>query len=349
MPFSDTPHQITEAEAASARDADTVFQILTGHWKAQTVRAAADLRIADHLAAGARTADEVARLESSDPRTTYRLMRACVSLGLLSSDGHGTFALTGLGEVLRGEMPGSLREAALAQSAHGHWQSWELLPEAVRAGEDQTRVALGTDIFRYFAANPEEASLFNGSMANMTAMVTEDVVGQVDLGKATHVVDVGGASGSLLLALLRSHPEVRGQVLDLPHVLEEARKAATDAGVANRFSALSGDFFDSVPEADYYLLKFILHDWQDEECVRILRNCHAAAHPGARALVVETLVGEESDPGSTTLLDMNMLALSPGQERSLDEFDALFASAGWQRIGLRSTRWMYSLIEIQAV
>src|SRR5262249_18867777 len=153
MPLAGELPQPTGAEAELAHNTAIVFAMLSSHWVAQTVRAAADLRITDHVAAGARTADEVAPLEASDPLTTRRLMRACASLGLLAYEGQGRFSATTLGEVLREDVPGSLREAALVQGAYGHWQSWGLLPEAVRRGSTQVETALGTDMFQYFAKN----------------------------------------------------------------------------------------------------------------------------------------------------------------------------------------------------
>ncbi|MEU3983251.1 methyltransferase [Streptomyces sp. NPDC026672] len=147
---------------------------------------------------------------------------------------------------------------------------------------------------------------------------------------------------------LATHPHLRGEVFDLPHVVAGSARAAADAGLADRFEAVAGDFFERVPEADYYLLKWILHDWNDEQCLTILRNCRAAARPGARLLVIEALVGEAGDPGPAALLDMNMLAVSAGQERDLDEFDALFSSTGWKRTAISPTRSLYSLIELEA-
>ncbi|MDA3630495.1 methyltransferase [Saccharopolyspora sp. WRP15-2] len=349
MPFKSELAQPSAAEAERTRNADAVMGMLTGHWTAQITRAAADLRIADHVAAGAATAQEIAEEESSDPDTTYRLMRACASLGLLGHEGRRRFRLTALGEVLREGVPGSLREAALVQGAPGHWQSWGLLPEAVRSGGNQVEQALGADIFTHFSRNPGEAGLFSKFMSNMTGMVIEDAISLLDLDGVGRVVDVGGAEGALVLQLMREHPDVEGQVFDLPHVVEDARRAAGEAGLSDRFTAVGGDFFTDVPEADYYLLKNILHDWADEQCRTILRNCRRAARPGARALVIEALIGDIGKPDQAVLMDMNMLAVSEGLERDLDEFDELFAATGWKRTDMRPTRSLYSLIELEAI
>lgn len=337
-----------EAEIATGRNSAALYQMITGHWVAQTVRAAADLHLADHLAKEVRTAEEVAERESAEPATVYRLMRACASLGLLSWDA-GRFGLTPVGELLREDVPGSLREAALVQGAHGHWQVWGRLPEAVRTGQNQAQAALGMEAFEYFAQHPEEAALFGKAMANLTELVIEDTIGLLDLGGAGTVLDVGGANGTLVLALMAAHPEIRGQVLDLPHAIGGAERAAAQAGLADRFSTVAGDFFVDVPAADYYLMKWILHDWSDEECVSILRNCRKSAQFGARMLVMEAVVGELGKPDPAAVLDMNMLAGTRGQERDLAEFDALFTASGWRRVGISPTRSMISLLEVEAV
>lgn len=349
MPFRSVSADPSPAEAQMAQNMGAVLQMLSGHWVAQTVRAAADLRLCDHVAAGAHTAEEVARKESSDPGTTYRLMRACASLGLLAYEGQRRFSLTPLGQVLREDVPGSLRETALMQGAHGHWQAWGLFPEAVREGRTQADRALGSSMFDYLAQHPGEAALFSKAMANMTGLIVADTVALLDLAEAGTVADIGAADGSLLLALMQANPGIEGVAFDLPHVTASAQQAADKAGLSDRFTTVAGDFFDSVPKADYYLLKWILHDWTDEQCLTILRNCRRAADAGARALVIETLVGDIGKPDPAAMLDMNMLAASEGQERDLEEFDALFAASGWRRTGVSPTHSLYSLVELEAV
>ncbi|SFF81667.1 Dimerisation domain-containing protein [Actinacidiphila alni] len=349
MPFKGELAQPSPQEAELAGHVDAVFGMLTGHWVAQTVRAAAHLRIADHVAAGATSADEVAAREGSDPATTYRLMRACASLGLLGHEGGRRFSVTPRGQVLREGVPGSLREAALVQGAEGHWRSWGVFPEAVRSGGNGAVLALGRNLFEHFGDHPVEGALFSQAMSNMTGLVVADAAALLDLGGATRVVDLGGADGALILALMRENPRIEGQVFDLPHVVGGAERAAREAGLADRFTAVAGDFFEKVPEADYYLLKWVLHDWSDEQCRVILGNCREAAAPGARVLVIEALVGEVGTPDPAAVLDMNMLAASDGQERDLAEYDALFAATGWRRTAVSPTRSLYSLIELEAV
>lgn len=227
------------------------------------------------------------------------------------------------------------------------------MPEAVRAGRNQLPAAFGLPqnaiVFDYFAAHPEEAALFSAAMSNATGMIIEDVATMIDLTGVSTAVDVGGANGALVLTMMRNHQDLHGIVLDLPDIVPGAEKAAQDAGVAGRFTAIGGDFFTGVPRADLYLLKMILHDWNDEDCIRILGNCRASAKPGTRAIVVESLVAPIGQPGFAALLDLNMLASTNGQERDLDQFDALYAKAGWRRESQRQTRTSHVIQELTAI
>jgi len=334
-----------------ATDAAAVLDLLTGGWVAQTLRAVALLHVADHLADGAATAEEVAKREGSDPQTTYRLMRAASSLGVFSYEGHRRFGLTGRGQLLRVDVPGSLRSLVLVENEHAHWRSWEHFPEAVRQGGTQVKEALGADLFGYFAQpeNAEEAALFARAMGDLSGLVTQGAVAAVDTAGVTTVVDVGGADGDFVLGLLEANPRLHGQVLELPHAVEGARREAERRRLSDRFSAVPGDFFTEVPPADLYLLKMIIHDWDDQHCVTILRNCRSSVHESGRALVVEMVIGEIGTPDFATRVDMNMLNVTAGMERDLDEYDALFAAAGWRRAETYPVGGGYSAMELVAL
>jgi O-methyltransferase/methyltransferase family protein len=245
--------------------------MVTSHWISQVVRSVVDLSLAEHLAGQVLTADEVAAREGSAPRTTFRLMRACVALGLLTPDEDGRFHGTALLDTLRRDAPGSLRGLALATTLPAQWLAWS-----------------------QFAA------------------------------------------------------DLRGVVFDRPGVVEEAVAETKRRGLANRTDVVAGDFFGSVPSGELYLLKFILHDWDDERAIKILENCRAAMAPGGRIAVIEILVGELDDPGPGALMDMNMLAIVPGQERSLEEYDALLHAAGLRRTRVIPTSSPQSVIEAVA-
>jgi O-methyltransferase domain/Dimerisation domain len=346
---------IEDAKAAGAgkgkslggRDTMALLGMIHGYWNSQVVRAAADLRLADHLAAGARTAEDVAGLESSDPLATYRLMRACAGLGLLAYEGDGRFSVTPAGALLQSGAPGSLRDHALAFGAPGHWLPWGQLPEAVRKGGTQAAAVLGADLFDYLAGQPEEAAQFAASMQALTGAIAADAAQVIDASGASLAVDVGGGTGELVRALMRANGGLQGLVLDFPDAADSARQAAEAEGLGTRFSAVAGDFFAAVPDADLYLLKAILHDWDDDSCVRILRNCREAARPGARVIVIENVIRDLTRDRFATLLDMNMLAVTTGQERDLAAYDELFAASGWQRTAVHALPGARSLLELR--
>jgi SAM-dependent methyltransferase len=331
------------------RNMMALLGMINGYWISQVVRAAADLRLADHLAAGALTAGEVAGLESSDPSTTYRLMRACAGLGLLSYDNDGRFTVTPMGVLLQSGVPGSLRDHALVFGAPGHWLPWGQLPEAVRKGGTQAADVLGADLFDYLGGQPEEAAQFAASMEALTAGVAAGAARVVDVSGVSLAVDVGGGTGELVRELMRANDGLRGMVLDLPQAAAAAQQAAEAEGLGSRFSGVGGDFFTEVPAADLYLLKAILHDWDDDSCVRILRNCREAARPGGRVVVIENVIRDPARDRFAALLDMNMLAVTSGQEREVAEYDALFAASGWQRAAVHPLPGARSLLELHAI
>ena len=338
-------------QAAGAQVGDVYEQMmamLTSHWVSQTVRAVVDLSLADHLAAERLTAAEVAQHEGSAANTTFRLMRACVALGLLTADADGQFASTPLLETLSKDAPGSLRDLAVATTLPVHWIPWGEFTTSVRTGHSQVSAALGMDFFDYLEHNPSQARAFSAGIASTTSLWTADAAKVIDTSDVTLAVDVGGATGSLLQLLQHANPTLRGIVFDRPNIMDDAVAHISRNGLAERTEAVGGDFFHAVPPADLYLLKFILHDWDDQSCITILRRCREAMTPGGRIAIIEMVLGELSDPGPGALMDMNMLAASVGQERSLDEYDTLLAAAGLRRTAIRTTSSPQSVIEATA-
>ncbi len=325
-------------------DYERMMSMVTGFWVSQVVRAAAVFNIAEHVAGGRATAEEIAKAESADQGAIRRLLRTWASLGLLSSEDGVRFASTSLLDTLHPDTPHSLRHLALSQAAPGHWLPWGRFPDAVRTGVTQGPAAYGTEVWDYLANNPEEAGYFTRSLANLTAMTNAEVARQI--GGAGLTVDVGGADGSLIRELMRNHPDMRGVVLDRPDVAPAALAAAGRDGLADRFDAVGGDFFQEVPAADLYLLRYIVHDWNDEQAVRILTNCRRSLNEGGRVAVVELLVGPVGTPGLAPVMDANMLVMTGGRERDLAEYDALFTRAGLRRTRVAEAG---SMVVIEAV
>jgi hypothetical protein len=333
--------------SADAQEYERMMGMVTGFWVTQTVRAAALYNFADHLAAGTDTAEAIAEAESTDPDATRRLMRTCASLGLMASEDGRHFTGTPLLSTLRQNDPHSLRYFAISQSAPGHWLPWGRFPEAVRTGRHQVTAAHGeANIFDYFARHRDEASYFTESMSNLSRAAALDIAAVLDTKGTALALDVGGAGGDVVLAMMRANPELSGGVFDLPHIVPAAAEAAKAEGLEGRFSTFGGDFFESVPAADLYVLKYILHDWDDADCVHILQNCRASLVRGGRIAVVDHLVEEAGRPGLAPLMDMNMLDMTGGRERQIAEFDALFTAAGLRRVRVGSAG-AFAVIEAQ--
>jgi O-methyltransferase domain/Dimerisation domain len=330
-----------------ARSYQEMLGIITGFWVSQIVRTAAALSVPDHLATGPKTAEEIATAEASDPAATFRLLRACAGLQLVTYEqASGQFAGTALLDTLRRDSPHSLRDLLLVQTAPGHWQSWGRFTDAVRAGSTQLEAALGSrDIWAYFEQHPEEGQLFGAAMTNLSAPIIREAAGVIDTTDIELVADIGGANGAFVYELLTRNPNLQGLVFDLPTTLPGAEADARRLGLRDRSRTIAGNFFDAVPAADMYLLKYIIHDWDDDSCIKILRNIRKAMRPTSRVIIVEMLVGETGDPGIGTLMDMNMLAMLPGKERDIREFDALLDAAGLQRTGLTHLQPPYCVIE----
>jgi hypothetical protein len=318
---------MTTAAEATDKDFERMMQMLTGFFVTQIAGAVAAYSIADHLAKGPATAEQISTIEGIDPIAAYRLLRACSSLGLVTSDG-SKFGATPLLGTLRANVPGSLHSLAMAWSAPGHWLPWGRFLDSVRAGESQTVPALGANIWDYYAQKPEEGETFTHAMHGFTSGLAQEVARVVDTSTAKVAVDIGGASGTLVHSLLMANSQLHGIVLDLSDVVPSATAAAAALGLAERSRAMAGDFFTAVPEADIYLLKNVLHDWNDEEAVRILKRCRQAMRRRGRVVVIETLLGEMGDPGIAPLMVLNMMVLLTGRERTLAEFSSLLQDAG---------------------
>jgi O-methyltransferase domain len=251
-------------------------------------------------------------------------------------------------ETLRRDAAGSLRGLAMATTLPAQWLAWNQFTASVRTGRTQVEAALGTDFFGYLGQHPSQAREFSAGMASTTSLWAAEAAKMIDTTGVSLAVDVGGANGSLLHLLQDADPDLRGIVFDRPNIVGEAVAETVRKGLAERTEVIAGDFFESVPSADLYLMKFILHDWDDEGCLEILQRCRQAMAPGGRIAVIEIIVGELSDPGPGALMDMNILAVVPGQERSLAEYDALLTAAGLRRTAIRVTRSPQSIIEAVA-
>jgi SAM-dependent methyltransferase len=323
-----------------------LMQMLTGSWVSQAVGAAARLGIADQLAAGPRSADEIAGAVGAHAPSLYRLMRALAGIGVLTQPEPGKFGLSPVGECLRAGVPGTLHDMAITQTDHLHWASWERLTDAVRSGRSQARAALGMETWEYFGRHPEHAARFSAAMGNVSNLVLPAIVVGYDFSRATRIVDVAGAHGVLLAEILQRNPAARGVLFDLPHVVEGAPAVLARYQVADRVEVVAGDFFKEVPGgADLYLLKHIVHDWNDERAVAILKSCRAAMKAGSKLLVIELMLPPDGEPSPSPLSDLNMLVMVDGKERTEAEFATLLSAARLAIDRVVPTMSMFRIIE----
>jgi hypothetical protein len=312
-----------------------LLRMIQGYFLAQVVHVIAKLGIADYLADGPKTSDALAQLTATDHDALSRLLRTGAGFGLLEERQPRTFALLPLGTLLRSEVPGSLRDYVIAMVAPGFWLPWGQLDQAISSGKRTFTNVFGMNFWEYYAQHQEEGSHFAKAMGNISAMVADEVVVQYDVSTCQKIVDVGGSHGTLLVALLQTVPTTKGVLFDRPNVIAEAQHVIEDLGLIERVELVGGDFFQAVPAGgDLYLLKWILHDWDDAQCRVILKNIHHAAASQSKLLLIERLLPAAPEPSPVHLMDLTMLVLFGGRERSQEEFQTLLSSAGYtlQRI-----------------
>jgi len=313
------------------RPASQLIGMLTGAWVAQALCVAAQLGIADELQLGPKSSEALAETTHTDASALYRLLRTLASVGVFAEGEDRAFGLTPLAELLRSNTPNSLRAFAIMLGAEWHWRTWGEALYSVRTGRPAFDSIFGTPVFEYYAEHPDAARVASEGLASRSRLENTAIVAAYEFGVATSIVDVGGGQGALLLSILGANPGARGLLFERSQVIAMARSLVESAGGAARCDLVPGDFFTSVPAGhDVYLLKKVIHDWDDERAGMILRNCRVAMRPGARLLVLETVVPSGNEPSFAKLLDLLMLVYAGGRERTAGEYRELLGSAGFQ-------------------
>jgi hypothetical protein len=305
-------------------------RLVDGYQVTQAIHVAARLGIADLLRDGPLSGEDLAAATEAHAPSLHRVLRALASVGVLHEGDDGRFALTAVGECLRSDAAEPVGGWAAYVGVPAHFQSWGALLHTVRTGENAFQSVHGTDVWDYRSRHPEEGALFDRAMTDITHRANARVLEAYDFGGFGRVVDVGGGQGAFVAALLAAHPSMRGVVFDQPQVVAGAGPVLEAAGVADRCEIVAGSFFDAVPDGgDAYLLKAILHDWEDEEALRILRSCRAAVGADGALLVVERELGAPNANPDAKFSDLNMMVGPGGRERTRDEFAALLAGGGF--------------------
>jgi len=313
----------------------------TGGWVAASLHAAAVLGVADVLAAGPQTADALARQTRTEREALRRLLRMLAAHGVFAEREDGRFEQTELSALLCRDAGGGLRAIVLMYGTDVWRASWNEMLHSIRTGEPAFSEVHGAELFEYMRRDPEFAATFNRAMTEGSARLAAEIVAAYDFSSFGVIVDVGGGQGWLLSEILRAAPTARGILVDLPHVLEGARALVGERGVAERCELVAGSFFESVPAGgDAYVMKWIIHDWDDEHATRLLHAVRAAIPRTGRLVVFDRVLPERVTAGSAldqsgTLMDLNMLVNASGRERTAVEFRTLFAAGGF---ALSSTR-----------
>jgi hypothetical protein len=322
-----------------------LIQMGTAAWVSAVVFAAAKIGLADQLAAGPRNADELAGPMRLHAPSLHRLMRTLAGLGILTERDAQRFALTPMGEALRTGAPGSAR-ATLIAFGGTFWRGWEQIVYSLETGHTGFDKARGMPLFEYLKQHPAEASDFSEAMVGFHGEEPPAVAQAYDFSGFKNVVDVGGATGNLLAAILSSHPGPRGVLFDMPHVVTEAPPLLKAHGVDDRVTIEAGSFFDTVPAGgDCYLLSHIIHDWNEGKCLTILGHCRKAIKPGGRLLIIEMVLPAGDTPHPGKVLDMVMLVFPGGQERTEAEYGALLDKAGFRLSRVVPTASAVSVVE----
>src|SRR6266568_1793805 len=278
-------------QPVSTSPAAAVLQVISGFWAARSVYAAAKLGIADLVQDGPKTAADLAAKTGTHAPTLYRLLRALASIGWLVEDNNGRFGPTPLTAGIQSHVSGSLRNLAITELGQEHYPAWEDLLFSLKTGDIAFNHVFGMQNWEYWASHPEHAQIFNQAMSEVTAVTEPAVLAVYDFSGFTRIVDVGGGRGTLIASILRACPKARGVVLDLPHVIELGRQHIQEQDLGARCDLIAGDFFERVPEGgDVYILKWVIHDWDDERSIAILKSCHRSMPPTAKLLVIEAVI-----------------------------------------------------------
>ena len=323
-----------------------LIQMGTAYWVSQFVFTAANMRLADHLADGPRTAGELAAVTGANPRALHRFMRTLASLGLLTQDGGGRFALTSLGGALKNDAPGSARATVLAMG--GFRSAFDQFQYSLETGKTAMEKVYGMPFFDYLAQHPQEAAQFSEAMVGIHGGEPPAVAAAYDFSRFGTIVDVGGATGNMLGHILTRYPQPRGVLFDRPHVVTDAPALLGAHGVEGRVTIEHGSFFETVPAGgDAYILSHIIHDWTEQQCQTILGNCRKAMKRGAKLLIVEFVLPEGDTPHFGKIVDMVMLTVPGGEERTGAEYGALLAAAGLKMTRVVPTASDVSIVEAE--
>lgn len=324
-----------------------LLEQIQGSIVTQAIYVAAKLGIADRLGGGPLTAEEIAEQVDANPEATYRLLRLLAGHSVFAERDDGRFELTPMADALRSDAPTSMRQIAILMGHPIHWEDWSHLDESVQTGEASMPKHRGMSAWEFFQANPEYGAVFFGGMGNMSDLETEPVAAGYDYSRFSKIVDVGAGRGTLVAAILQQAPNAKGVVF-APSSVEDAQEVLDQTGVADRCTIEEGSFFDSVPSgADAYVLKHIVHDLPESQALTVLKNIRKAISPKGKLLLVEFVLGKGNNPHPGKLVDLWLLLLAGGKERTAEQYTELFAAAGFRLTRVVQTASAISIVEAE--
>lgn len=341
----------------SDQASDLVIRLIEGFWVAKAVHVVISLSIPDLLRDGPRCSEELAAETGTHAQSLHRIMRALAGEGLFDFDDLGRFSLTPAGAVLRSDEPTTLRHWALLMLGAVHQGSWEDLMHTAATGESAFEHRFGMDLWQYCAQHTEHARLFTAAMASFTTTYIKDLLSSYSFAAFKKIVDVGGGDGSLLIGILQANREMQGVVFDLPQVVAQAKQRIDEAGLTDRCSARGGDATMEVPGGgDAYILSRVIHDWDDDNATKILVNCRQALTAGGHILVIERAMPDSVNERASmrasllsdiNLTDLNMMVMTRGRERTIKEYQSLFAQAGLDLVRIIPTHTAMNIMEVR--
>ena len=323
-----------------------VIMLARSYATSACLHAAARLNVADLLAGGARPVSELARESKANEDALYRVLRALASINVFRETAPRTFVNTPISEILRTDVPGSAHAAVLFTADALHMEVYGELVHSVQTGEPAFKKVAGMEPFEFFRKNGEENRLFNSAMTSISASSLPPALQAYDFGETGTLADVGCGHGALLAGILQKHRGLRGIAFDLPNVAEGAKQRIESLGLAPRCEVVGGSFFEAVPPADSYVMKSIIHDWDDARAIAILKNCAKAMRgPSGKVVLLEMVIGAANEPSVAKWIDIEMLAIAGGRERTEAEYAELFSKSGLRLTRVVRTASPFGVIE----
>jgi SAM-dependent methyltransferase len=337
--------QLQTAERPEPPPQATIMHLSMGAMVTQAIYVATKLSIADILADGQKHVDQISQEADAHSPSLYRIMRTLSSLGIFNETQPRMFANTPLSEVLRADVPGSMRNSMIFMGEPWHYNVWGNMLHSAQTGGTAWKKTYGEEVFDWIARNREASEIFNGCMSELSAGAAPAIVAGYDFSGIDTLADIAGGHGYLLSQILKANPNMKGILFDMEHVIAGAAEMLRSFGVEDRVEMVFGDFFAEVPAADAYIMKHIIHDWDDERSIKILKSIHRAMKGDGKLLLAEMVIPEGNEPHPGKMLDLEMLTSPGGLERTADEYARLFEQSGFKLNRIVPTRSPFSVIE----